>query len=948
MKSVWSVCMIGLVLLTHVVGNAQNRAPINAVYSAVRVQTLLDSVRLNLEKEKDKKNKHWEEILSIMNRYQPMSPPLEQGSRKEDTLKFKNLWEIEKRFLNSLDINTIIGKIKKERNGGSAREYDLDSIEKIKITIDLVDSLLTCLENLKDSAAKTDGFFHLDCADLARLLENWSQVDADSLKRYLKACRHPDSLAPYTLPNNYSQDTTDKARTGCCMTVNQIQSAIDLLKKHNQGLYKKLKDAFDELRRKVEKDPKLSQSLLDAKIWPPGLGRLLEGDGSHLTISETRFAIEISELNQSIQQAYHGQSMAIPDQSEMIDAMAIFLVNRVKEEAVIWFFDELKNNASQLRDLPTLFPKSIRLLVSTEPFQSPDLGKAWQYAIAEDFVRLPENILKTRFGDTLTQRNGSQDEALSDVIELSIQISRALQNRYTLSETLDNLYLNWSHRPLGAATIQVGDYIRALYAIKQEFFLVVDSTRSWLSPSLLLEMEDQVFLMALNLADRKYGYPFSRLAGKAIGTDKETLLIDYKPQEIWEIKNWMAKLFLEIRKLDRIYEEMEGGRRLASTEVAGFNYNVWTYTARLLKSISEPLTSQRTQVDSVSTFMHTKAPLFLDIYREIDRRNYAGALDKSMDMLQSFAYEKDTLRYFLCKKENRVLTHLILNRIAKSSNPNDSIINMHLEYYKIDSARESNVKNYLDTWKGVKSDSAYWSLCKDCILLDRTTQTVSQLGSFLAQVSEAHTSKDLSKVVEKFAMPSTSYKVKKSQLWGIYLNAFVGPYVGMEFVAEEDQGVVYGLSAPIGITWSVSTRKHLAKVRVPNCKPHKSLDLVSRDGRVVYHSEGKLKYLGKTPWNITLGVVDLGAVVSYRFKDQSSAPHQFKFEQFFSPGIHIAKGINGTPLVASFSMVYTPLLRRVGDDPRQKSVVRAQVGLLFDIPLGKIYSYDVYRLIDKM
>src|SRR5690606_5681255 len=132
MKSVWSVCMIGLVLLTHVVGNAQNRAPINAVYSAVRVQTLLDSVRLNLEKEKDKKNKHWEEILSIMNRYQPMSPPLEQGSRKEDTLKFKNLWEIEKRFLNSLDINTIIGKIKKERNGGNAREYDLDSIEKIK------------------------------------------------------------------------------------------------------------------------------------------------------------------------------------------------------------------------------------------------------------------------------------------------------------------------------------------------------------------------------------------------------------------------------------------------------------------------------------------------------------------------------------------------------------------------------------------------------------------------------------------------------------------------------------------------------------------------------------------------------------------------------------------------------------------------------------------------
>src|SRR5690606_22285211 len=93
---------------------------------------------------------------------------------------------------------------------------------------------------------------------------------------------------------------------------------------------------------------------------------------------------------------------------------------------------------------------------------------------------------------------------------------------------------------------------------------------------------------------------------------------------------------------------------------------------------------------------------------------------------------------------------------------------------------------------------------------------------------------------------------------------------------------------------------------------------------------------------------DVGAVVSYRFKDQSSAPHQFKFEQFFSPGIHIAKGINGTPLVASFSMVYTPLLRRVGDDPRQKSVVRAQVGLLFDIPLGKIYSYDVYRLIDKL
>lgn len=223
-------------------------------------------------------------------------------------------------------------------------------------------------------------------------------------------------------------------------------------------------------------------------------------------------------------------------------------------------------------------------------------------------------------------------------------------------------------------------------------------------------------------------------------------------------------------------------------------------------------------------------------------------------------------------------------------------------------------------------------------------QIVSKAGLFLTDVSDAKNSQDLSKVVEKYALPPSSYKMKKASLHSWFINAYVGAYVGAETLTEWSNpsgnadvdavsGFVYGLTAPIGITYACPPRhKNYNKGYTNSYK----------------HNEEKF-YLGRNPWSFTLSLIDIGAVVSYRFNTtQGTLPQDFKWDQFISPGLHIAKGIYNTPLVVSAGVVYTPRIRKVDFVDRQFNAIRVQTAVMFDIPMFKIYTKHRYAKLDHI
>lgn len=645
--------------------------------------------------------------------------------------------------------------------------------------------------------------------------------------------------------------------------------------------------------------------------------------------------------------SYQGHALSMPSQSEMIDAMAIFLANRVKQETITWFFEQLKKNAQTYADMNVLFPASMKLLSGNEIYETPDLGKAWRYAIAEDYINMPAHILQTSYVSNYFNTLPDKGEMIRTYIGTGISIATALQNRYTLSEMLDNLYLNsmsTQDKSLGGR-----DYIILLYAVKQELFLVDSNRRQWLSPSVLADMDDEMFMTLLSLTDIKYDRVFSRLAGKHLSAN-----FTFSRDEVLKLKNWMAKILLNIKKLEAIYSELERTAGSDDNNKASVSYNVWTYTGNIIGTLVELDIVQAEEKAKVKAGLEMLNTV-LDIYKEVDRKNYAAAVEKSMNIINRFYTSQLNGEVAIRAALAKIDADSLLKQAQKKKNKTDSAFKQRLK--ETFTAAIVDYKDYL-----VNVDSSIRMgkiICTNrvsgaAIMLDslinrarfdRMRAVITKTGLFLTDVSDAKNSQDLSQVVEKYALPPSSYNLKKASLHSWFINAYVGPYLGYEWLAPTvainaaantsgfNNGLVYGITAPIGITYAHPPRRSQNK-----------------KGRFTetFNRKGEVCYLGTSPWSTTLSIVDIGAVVSYRISNtQDVLPQEFRWEQFISPGLHITKAIRNTPLVAGFSGVYTPLVRNIKNTDRQYSALRLQAGIYFDIPVLNVYAKNRYAKLDR-
>ncbi len=802
-----------------------------------------------------------------------------------------------------------------------------------------------------------------------------------------------------------------------------------------QTLQEKAKETVDENAKGLQGIIKLKDSLLNEykRLKPDKKNLFLRQDRALQKALESRnaFFAEILESNHRISDVTYtqvenihnlysspqGLALKMPSETEAIDAMAIFLAKRVKQEAVLWFFDELKKNARIYEDLDTLFPNCMNLLRSNELYESPDLGKAWRYAIAQDFVSMPQKITKLHYVRSLFK--GEKGRQILPYVETGINVAVALQNRYTLNETLDYLYLNKVTTDTSADKLNVNDFVTLLYAVKEEIYVIKGERKQWLAPSAILNMDDEMFITMLSLIDLKYDKVFTKLLSK---TNQE---FSFNSQRVDDLKVWVANILLNIKKLEAIYYETESLIKEQGTDISEINYNVWAYTNRII-NVLQDTTIIKINNKKVLEGLQILSDV-ISIYEAIDKKDYVSAVDKSFDLAFYFFEQKNhqpvDLEYLswayshtkqikkynykaglghwdkdkIDTKKEEVIKSLSAGDICfeesiKSGNllykdKKGNCVTYDKKYEKLrsyaavditklsseitrlnklykaksftDDEMEGTVKDLrgafdipevnaklslkleriMSRTNGDYTDADFWGL--DSMRFVKVQKLVSRTTLFLTEVSDAKNSQDLSSVVEKFALPPASYKIKRASMHSWFINAYVGPYIGYEFLKVPQQfsdtglpkhnGMVYGLSAPIGITYSFPSRRHKA----------------SNKFQQAMNKKGEIIYLGSNPWSITLSVVDIGAVVSYRLGNTTDIlPHEFKWEQFVSPGLHVAKSFFNTPLVFSASCVYTPLIRNVKDVDRQYNALRIQAGLFFDIPIYKLGAKGRFANLD--
>lgn len=673
---------------------------------------------------------------------------------------------------------------------------------------------------------------------------------------------------------------------------------------------------------------------------------------------------EFTLTNQySIAQNAAGQGFSMPNQTQMIDAMAIFLAKRVQQESVLWFFDELKKKAKLIKELNIVFPACMALLKNSEEYDMPKMGKAWRYAIAQDFSTMPVHFFEIPFMDSFLSREKIDIKQLREYVSYGDKIAALTQKRYSIDETINNLYMNLKGN-LADSIVSPDHFITLLYAVKQEFYVVNKSGKYLLSPATLMDMPDSMFMTMLSLADLRYNQVFSKLlVGKY---DNFT----FQPEEINKIRKVIARILQEMQQIDNVAKQVKhNSEDKDNIDFSSLSYTTWQFTSDLILVFDDLIaltTNSKTikskQVYHIQTDLGTLRAI-LDVYAHIDKKDYYGAVRKMFNityaLMKRYPVGTKPPEYMKLRKliaeYNMTSPRDTLKRNRSLELIHDQILvtqKIGFDNLEGNPMVESPYPLLAMRAKPSKKDSAVTEQemknMRKALDFEKSRYFVLKIASFLNDVSSATNSKDLSNVISAYALPPTSYKRKTSTWNNVFINAFVGPYVGKETLASgaskgvnpaDRTGYVYGITAPIGIAIS----KTFSKPGVKSMPDDVDCKFIENGKR----NRGKFRNMSRSTLSVFLSIVDIGAVVSYRFSNTDSAlPQQFKWQQFISPGLHLQYSIHGTPFVVSTGAVYTPQIRKIGEGNQQYSAIRGYLGLLFDIPMITVHSKEKYKGIE--
>ncbi|MDW3645550.1 MAG: hypothetical protein R8P61_00635 [Bacteroidia bacterium] len=200
--------------------------------------------------------------------------------------------------------------------------------------------------------------------------------------------------------------------------------------------------------------------------------------------------------------------------------------------------------------------------------------------------------------------------------------------------------------------------------------------------------------------------------------------------------------------------------------------------------------------------------------------------------------------------------------------------------------------------------------------VNRQLKLFKKYSSFIAAILQIQKPEEFNTVLETYALPPGSSMIKRKSFTNVSINAYVGPYAGIEFpingVANVDS--VLGITAPLGISWS------FGKIS----KKHHSLGLF-------------------------FSLIDLGAITELRLVDNETVLSKIFLREIFSPGVFISWGWANSPISTNLGIQRTAFLKSVGANENILNVtpsLRLSLSLAVDIPLLNIRTKESRKIKD--
>jgi len=183
-------------------------------------------------------------------------------------------------------------------------------------------------------------------------------------------------------------------------------------------------------------------------------------------------------------------------------------------------------------------------------------------------------------------------------------------------------------------------------------------------------------------------------------------------------------------------------------------------------------------------------------------------------------------------------------------------------------------------------------------------------GGFMVDILSALDAQTVSGIIQQYALPVGSYRMKRHAHFSMDINAYPGLYIGVESGLNNtlNSDGVAGVTAPIGLTTSWGNFKE-------------------KDGQ---------------SFSLFFPVIDIGAAFSYRWGNRFGGfPDELRWRQILSPGVHAVYGFKELPISLMVGAQFTPELRGIADNgfttETSQSVWHFGVRGVVDIPLFNLH-----------
>jgi len=694
--------------------------------------------------------------------------------------------------------------------------------------------------------------------------------------------------------------------------------------------------------------------------------------------------IQINSIIQTAEQRAASASFNIPSESDMINAMAIFLAKRAQQETVIWFMDQLRMSL----DNPLIyeaFPETIKLIESLEDFNAPNFSIEWRYAISSDFIKMPKNLAEGNWVKNIVFKNDPKKAAVFiTCIDFAYDLNRLISEKYNYRDiiryfyTRPNLQNDINSKSEIYKTINTS--ISTLYILTNELFAVDQQQEK--ENFRLLSYEEINGLTKLQwialgqLIKGKYGSKFEN--------QKNFFEKDF-PENQENLSKWIGNILISLSQFDKVSKDFQKALD-GKTDLSNYSfYNVWQIISQIIDNIDyNRYLNRETVTGKIDTKLIKEC---LDIYDHIQNKNFASAIKETINIMDKVSVF-DT-NYLLEKLKVNDSIDVIFekeNLILKIKEKEYSFLR------KDNSLLIYDQKKILDSLEGYSQYSPFLRFVKD-LSKDKNYGVINEIYPGL--------DKKLTKIANQLKIKPTDllqilkiesfYEIKgynqeklvvflKTKVTSIQNNNQEKNISSIREIQNTSQKKLFKLASFFGDVLSAKNEQDLANVIDSHALPptsyklkrrvRQSIDLNGYVGiqgsRLLTNGETSLKQqftggitapigfsftwstTGPKPENLgfTIDVVDLGNIVNhYLVSSTTDYPKDVHFSEVFSPAASLIYGIRKTPFVVFTSVKFLPLKTSKSEsDPnilinnKTFDATVFSVGIKIDIPLVNLYT----------